>query len=251
MLTGTHCHLFYEQIKKDLDSVLERAKKLGVNRFICVATNLDDAEECLELSKKYKCIYASVGIHPHDSKNAPKDYKEKIYNFMKNDKMVAVGEMGLDYFRNISSTKVQKEIFRSQMGIAEDLNMPVICHNRDADKDVLSILKDFPSVAGVAHCFSSTEETAVKLIELGYYISFSGNITFKNSHLPKFAGRLPLDRILVETDCPYLSPVPYRGKSNEPGRARFVAEKISEIFKLPFEIIAAETTKNASKLFNL
>jgi len=251
MLTDTHCHLFYEQIKNDIDSVLERAKKLGVNRFICVATNLDDAEECLELSKKYKCIYASVGIHPHDSKNVPKDYKEKIYNFMKNDKMVAVGEMGLDYFRNISSSKVQKEIFRSQMEIAEDLNMPVIFHNRDADKDVLSILKDFPSVVGVAHCFSSTEETAVKLIELGYYISFSGNITFKNSHLPEFAGRLPLNRILVETDCPYLSPVPYRGKPNEPGRARFVAEKISEIFKLPFEVIADETTKNASKLFNL
>ena len=251
MLTDTHCHLFYEQIKKDLDSVLERAKKLGVNRFICVATNLDDAEECLELSKKYKSIYASVGIHPHDSKNAPKDYKEKIYNFMKNDKMVAVGEMGLDYFRNISSSKVQKEIFRSQMEIAEDLNMPVIFHNRDADKDVLSILKDFPSVVGVAHCISSTEDTAIKLIDLGYYISFSGNITFKKSHLPEFAGRLPLDRILVETDCPYLSPVPYRGKPNEPGRVRFVAEKISEIFKLPFDVIADETTKNASKLFNL
>ena len=111
--------------------------------------------------------------------------------------------------------------------------------------------KDFPDVVGVAHCFSSTEDTATKLIELGYYISFSGNITFKNSHLPEFVGKLPLDRILVETDCPYLSPVPFRGKPNEPGRARFVAEKISEIFKLPFEIIAAETTKNASKLFNL
>ena len=251
MLTDTHCHLFYDQIKTDLDSVLERAKTLGVNRFICVATNLDDANECLELSKKYESIYASVGIHPHDSKNAPNGYREKIYNLMKNDKMVAVGEMGLDYFRNISSPKVQKEVFRAQMEIAEDLNMPVIFHNRDADNDVLSILKDFPSVVGVAHCFSSTEDTATKLIELGYYISFSGNITFKNSHLPEFAGKLPLDRILVETDCPYLSPVPFRGKPNEPGRARFVAEKISEIFKLPFEIIASETTKNASKLFNL
>ena len=153
MLTDTHCHLFYKQIKNDLDSVLERAKNLGVNRFICVATNLDDAEECLELSKEYKNIYSSVGIHPHDSKDAPKNYKEKIYNFMKNDKMVAVGEMGLDYFRNVSSSKIQKEIFRSQMEIAEDLNMPVIFHNRDADNDVLSILKDFPSVVGVAHCF--------------------------------------------------------------------------------------------------
>ena len=251
MLTDTHCHLFYEQIKNDLDAVLARAKDLGVDRFICVATNLEDAEECLNLSKKYKNIYASVGIHPHDSKNAPRDYIKRIYDFMKNDEIVAVGEVGLDYFRNISSPKIQKEIFRSQMRIAEDLNMPVIFHNRDADKDVLSILKEFPSVTGVAHCFSSIEETALKFIDLGYYISFSGNITFKNSHLPGFAGRLPLDRILVETDCPYLSPVPYRGKPNEPGRTRFVAEKLSEIFNLSFEAIAKATTRNATRLFNL
>ena len=139
MLTDTHCHLFYEQIKNDLDAVLARAKDLGVDRFICVATNLEDAHECLNLSNKYKNIYASVGIHPHDSKNAPEDYIKRIYDFMKNDEIVAVGEMGLDYFRNISSPKIQKEIFRSQMRIAEDLNMPVIFHNRDADKDILSI----------------------------------------------------------------------------------------------------------------
>ena len=251
MLTDTHCHLFYEQIKNDLDAVLARAKDLGVDRFICVATNLEDAKECLNLSKKYKNIYASVGIHPHDSKNAPEDYIKRIYDFMKNDEIVAVGEMGLDYFRNISSPKIQKEIFRSQMRIAEDLNMPVIFHNRDADKDVLSILKEFPSVTGVAHCFSSIEETALKFIDLGYYISFSGNITFKNSHLPGFVGRLPLDRILVETDCPYLSPVPHRGKPNEPGRTRFVAEKLSEIFNLSLDAIANATTRNATRLFNL
>ena len=111
MLTDTHCHLFYEQIKNDLESVLERSRKLGVNRFICVATNLNDAEECLELSQRYDCIYASAGIHPHDSKDAPSNFKEKIYDFMKNEKMVALGEMGLDYFRNVSSPKIQKRIF--------------------------------------------------------------------------------------------------------------------------------------------
>ena len=109
MLTDTHCHLFYEQIKNDLESVLERARKLGVNRFICVATNLDDAEECLELSQRHDCIYASAGIHPHDSKDAPSNYKEKIYDFMKNEKMVALGEMGLDYFKNVSSPKPKRK----------------------------------------------------------------------------------------------------------------------------------------------
>ena len=166
MLTDTHCHLFYEQIRNDLESVLDRARTLGVNRFICVATNLNDAEECLELSQRYDCIYASAGIHPHDSKDAPSNFKEKIYDFMKNEKMVALGEMGLDYFRNVSSPKIQKRIFRSQMEIAKDLNMPVIFHNRDADEDVLSILKEFPGVEGVAHCFSSTEETAVSYTHL-------------------------------------------------------------------------------------
>ena len=251
MLTDTHCHLFYDQIKTDLDSVLERAKTLGVNRFICVATNLDAANECLELSKKYESIYASVCIHPHDSKNAPNGYREKIYNFMKNDKMVAVGEMGLDYFRNISSPKVQKEVFRAQMEIAEDLNMPVIFHNRDADNDVLSILKDFPNVVGVAHCFSSTEDTATKLIELGYYISFSGNLTFKNSHLPNVAKKIPLDRLLVETDCPYLSPDPYRGKTNEPSRVSLVAKKLAEIHSIPIEKITEITSNNATEIFKL
>ena len=251
MLTDTHCHLFYDQIKNDLEAVLQRAIDMGVNRFICVATNLDDAEECLSISKSYENIFASAGIHPHDSKDAPMNYEEKIIDLMKNDGMVAVGEMGLDYFRNLSSPTIQKKVFRSQMQIAHNLKKPVIFHNRDADEDVLSILSDFPDVNGVAHCFSSTEAVAKKLIDLGYYISFSGNITFKNSHLPEFAGRLPLDKILVETDCPYLSPEPYRGKNNEPGRTLFVAEKLSEIFNISLDAIAKKTTENATRLFNL
>ena len=150
MLTDTHCHLFYEQIKNDLDAVLARAKDLGVDRFICVATNLEDAEECLNLSKKYKNIYASVGIHPHDSKNAPRDYIKRIYDFMMNDEIVAVGEMGLDYFRNISSPKIQKEIFRSQMRIAKDLNMPVIFHNRGFGITPMEIFSDLETFWWVA-----------------------------------------------------------------------------------------------------
>ena len=251
MLTDTHCHLFYDQIKNDLEAVLERAEKMGVNRFICVATNLDDAEECLDLSKLHDNIFASAGIHPHDAKDSPQDYIKKIYSLMKFDKMVAVGEMGLDYYRNISSPQIQKDVFRSQMKIAEDLGKPVIFHNRDADDDVLSILTEFPKVTGVAHCFSSTVQTAKRLIDLGYYISFSGNLTFKNSHLPQVASGIPMDRLLVETDCPYLSPVPYRGKSNEPGRTRFVAEKLSEIFNKPLELIAKITNDNATNLFRL
>tara|TARA_B100001750_G_scaffold64905_1_gene51546 strand:- start:2295 stop:2807 length:513 start_codon:yes stop_codon:yes gene_type:complete len=170
---------------------------------------------------------------------------------MNHEKMVAVGEIGLDYFRNISDQETQKTVFRKQMSVAQDLNMPVIFHNRNADEDVLTILSEFPNLRGVAHCFSSTLETAEKFIDLGYYISFSGNLTFKNSHLPDVAKEVPLDRILVETDCPYLSPVPHRGKPNEPGRTRFVAEKLADIQGVPLETIAAATSENATALFGL
>ena len=251
MLTDTHCHLFYDEIKNDLSNVLVRAAELGVDRFICVATNVEDAKECLNLTKDYDNIYGSAGVHPHDSKDAPEDYVDRIYDLMEFDSMVAVGEMGLDYFRNLSDPQIQKDVFRTQMGISKELKKPIIFHNRDADQDVASILSEFPDVIGVAHCFSSDLETAEKFIELGYYISFSGNLTFKNSHLPEVAKQLPLGRILVETDSPYLSPVPHRGKTNEPGRARFVAEKLSDIHGLPLERIAEITSKNATELFGL
>tara|TARA_B100000214_G_scaffold258928_1_gene191058 strand:- start:1368 stop:2123 length:756 start_codon:yes stop_codon:yes gene_type:complete len=251
MLTDTHCHLFYDELKNNLKEVLQRANELGVTRFICVATNLNDSKESYQLSKEYNNIYASAGIHPHDAKNAPNDFIEVIYKLMENDSMVAVGEMGLDYFRSISKPSVQKIIFREQMKIAMELHKPVIFHNRDADQDVIEILNDFPSVCGVAHCFSSTMDTAEKFLELGYYISFSGNLTFKNSHLPQIAKSIPLDRILVETDSPYLSPVPFRGETNEPGRTRFVAEKLSSIHGVSLEEIAEITSANATQLFGL
>ncbi len=251
MLTDTHCHLFYEDLKNNLSDVLKRAEELGVNRFICVATNMEDARECLLLGETHDNIFASVGVHPHDAKDAPEDFVDQIYDLMTFDSMVAVGEMGLDYFRNISDPKIQKDVFRTQMEIAQELNKPIIFHNRDADQDMIKILKEFPDVRGVAHCFSSNLETANAFLDLGYYISFSGNLTFKNSHLPEVAKELPLDRILVETDSPYLSPVPHRGKPNEPGRTRFVAEKLAEIHGVSLELIAEKTTKNATSLFQI
>jgi len=251
MLIDTHCHLFYDDLKNDLPGVLDRAHDLGVNRFICVATNMEDARECLLMGESHENIFASAGVHPHDAKDAPEDFVDQIYDLMTFDSMVAVGEMGLDYFRNISDPEIQKNVFRIQMSIAQSLKKPVIFHNRDADDDVIKILKEFPDVRGVAHCFSSNLNTAKTFMELGYFISFSGNLTFKNSHLPEVAKDLPLDRILVETDSPYLSPVPHRGKPNEPGRTRFVAEKLAEIHDVPLKVIAEKTTANAMDLFGL
>ena len=251
MLTDTHCHLYYDEIKKDITNVLNRAEKLGVNRFICVGTNMEDSLQCLELAEKYENIFASAGIHPHDSKNVPPDYLDQIKKFMKSSEMVAIGEIGLDYYRNISLPDIQRSVFREQMQLAQELKKPVIFHNRDADIDVIKVLSDFPDVIGVAHCFSSTISTAKTLLDMGYYISFSGNLTFRNSNLPEVAKYLPLDGILVETDSPYLSPVPYRGKRNEPGRTRYVAEKLAEIHQVPLELVARKTTENANRLFYL
>jgi len=250
-LIDTHCHLFYDDLKNDLDIVLNRAQELGVNRFICVGTNMEDSRECLGLAETYKNIYASVGVHPHDAKDAPEDYLDQIADLITFPKMIALGEIGLDYFRNISEPDIQQNVFREQLALAQLLQKPVIFHNRDADADVLKILSEFPDVTGVAHCFSSDLKTAKTFIDLGFYISFSGNLTYKNSHLPDVAKELSLDKLLVETDSPYLSPVPYRGKPNEPGRTRFVAKKLAEIHGVTLEIIAEKTTTNAESLFSL
>ena len=251
MLTDSHCHLFYDEIFQDIDNILIRSKNLGVNRFICVGTNINDSLLSLDISEKFENVYCSAGIHPHDAQNVDKDYIQQIELMMRSKKMIAIGEIGLDYFRNISSKKSQIKVFNELLQLADNINKPVIFHNREADRDIIDILSSYPNVIGVSHCFSSTLSTAKKLLDLGYYISFSGNLTFKNSNLPSVAKYLPLDRLLVETDSPYLSPEPFRGKPNEPGRTRYVAEKLAEIHNISFESIAEQTTKNINKLFSI
>jgi len=251
MLTDTHCHLYYEELFKDLGGVLDRAREQGVNRFICVGTNIQDSKKSLSITENHDSIFASTGVHPHDAKDVSESFIDDIYKLMENDNMVAIGEIGLDYFRNISKPEIQKKIFVSQMKIAQNLDKPVIIHNRNSDEDMIKILSEFPDVRGIAHCFSSDIEMANAFLDIGYYISFSGNLTFKNSHLPEVAKDIPLDKILVETDSPYLSPEPFRGKSNEPGRTRFVAEKLADIFNLSFEEIAKQTDNNSSEIFQI
>ncbi len=251
MLTDSHCHLFYDEIFQDIDNILIRSKNLGVNRFICVGTNINDSLLSLDISEKFENVYCSAGIHPHDSQDVDKDYIQQIELMMRSKRMIAIGEIGLDYFRNISSKKSQIKVFNELLQLADNINKPIIFHNREADQDIIDILSSYPNVIGVSHCFSSTLSTAKKLLDLGYYISFSGNLTFKNSNLPSVAKYLPLDSLLVETDSPYLSPEPFRGKPNEPGRTRYVAEKLAEIHNISFESIAEQTTKNINKLFSI
>lgn len=250
MLIDTHCHLFFDELKEDLSSVLKRAADLGVTKFICVGTNIEDSKESYNLALDYENIFSTAGVHPHDTEGVAENYIDELYNLLKNKKVVAVGEIGLDYFKELSDISVQKKIFAEQLELAQKINKPIVFHNRDSDDDIINTLSEFPNVYGVAHCFSSTYDVAKKLIDMGFYISFSGNLTFKNSHLPDVAKRLPIDRLLVETDSPFLSPVPHRGKTNEPGRARFVADLLARLHNLSINEVAQITTTNAKAIFN-
>ena len=250
MLIDTHCHLFFDELKEDLSSVLKRAADLGVTKFICVGTNIEDSKESYNLALDYENIFSTAGVHPHDTEKVAENYIDELYNLLKNKKVVAVGEIGLDYFKELSDISVQKKIFAEQLELAQKINKPIVFHNRDSDDDIINTLSEFPNVYGVAHCFSSTYDVAKKLIDMGFYISFSGNLTFKNSHLPDVAKRLPIDRLLVETDSPFLSPVPHRGKTNEPGRARFVADLLARLHNLSINEVAQITTTNAKAIFN-
>jgi TatD DNase family protein len=250
MLIDTHCHLFFDEIKEDLSSVLKRAADLGVTKFICVGTNIEDSKQSYNLALNYENIFSTAGVHPHDTEEVAENYIDELYNLLKNKKVVAVGEIGLDYFKELSDISVQKKIFAEQLELAQKINKPIVFHNRDSDDDIINTLSEFPNIHGVAHCFSSTYDVAKKLIDMGFYISFSGNLTFKNSHLPEVAKRLPIDRLLVETDSPFLSPVPHRGKTNEPGRARFVADFLARLHNLSINEVARITTTNAKIIFN-
>ena len=251
MLIDTHCHLFYDDLKNDLPGVLERANELGVTRFICVGTNLEDSRESLELAEKYEPVYASAGVHPHDTKNVKDGYLRELEELLEHPKVVACGEMGLDFFRNISEPTIQVKVFREQVELAQEMKKPVIFHNREADDDVVRILSGYPGMNGVAHCFSGDLVTANSFLKLGYYISFAGNLTFKNSNLPKVAKQLPLEKLMVETDSPYLAPLPYRGKPNEPSYIVHTIDKLSQVKNVSKTIVINYTTNNFKKLFNL
>lgn len=251
MLIDSHCHLYLGSWADNLRLILQDAESNGVGKIISPGIDLDTSQKCIEIAEIYDDIYAAAGIHPHDAKDAQSDYLDSLRKMLKQPKVVAVGEIGLDFYRNISDADIQFKIFREQLKLAQDSDLPVIIHNRNSDKDIIETLKDFKSVRGVAHCFSSDLATAEKFLEMGFYISFAGNLTYKNSDLPDVAKEIPLYRLLVETDAPYLSPMPFCGKENQPGRVKYVAEKLAECKGIDFDEIEEVTQNNTETLFNL
>ena len=249
-LIDTHCHLYYENYKGDLDEVIQRSTENSIYKIICVGVDLKSSKQSINLSKKYPQIFATAGYHPHESKDAPLNYLDEIKYLIKSNNVVAVGEIGLDYYYNHSDKKTQNKVFIEQLKLAKELNKPIIIHCRDAEEDIIKGLKEVKNNFGVVHCFSGTDEFARKLFKLGFYISFTGMVTFRKD-LPELIKNLPLEKIMIETDSPYLTPIPKRGKRNEPAMVKIIAEKIAEIKNTSLKEVAKITTRNAERLFEI
>lgn len=254
MLFDTHAHLNAEQYNEDLEQVIERAKSEKVEKIVVVGFDRPTITRAMELIEEYDFIYAAIGWHPVDAIDMTDEDLAWIKDLSQHEKVVAIGEMGLDYYWDKSPKDVQKEVFRRQIALAKEVKLPIVIHNRDATEDVVTILKEegAAEVGGIMHCFTGSLETAKACMEMNFYISFGGPVTFKNAKKPKeVVKEIPSDKLLIETDCPYLTPVPFRGKRNEPSYVKYIAEQIAELRKISFEELAELTTKNAKKVFRI
>ena len=257
MIADSHCHLDYSNLYEQLDKVIERAKKNKVEYFLTICTTLDSFKRIKTIIKKYTHIYGTFGIHPHECKNFSKiDTKFILDIKRKNSKIIGIGETGLDFYYNFSDKEIQKKIFIEHIRASSELNIPLIVHSRNAERETYDILKnekrDNKNLKVLMHCFTGSKDFAGKLLDIGCYISVSGIITFKNSsELTNTVSSIPIEKLLVETDSPYLAPVPNRGKTNEPSYIIHTINKLSEIKKLPIEAVMKYTTSNFKKLFDL
>jgi TatD DNase family protein len=254
MLFDTHVHLNAEQFNEDLEEVISRAKEAGVGKMVVVGFDRPTIERAMELVEHYDFLYASVGWHPVDAIDMTNEDLAWIEELSSHPKVVALGEMGLDYHWDKSPKDVQKEVFRKQIHLAKKVKLPIIIHNREATQDIVDILREegAEEVGGIMHCFSGSPEIAQECVDMNFYISLGGPVTFKNAKKPKeVAQEIPLERLLIETDCPYLAPHPNRGKRNEPAYVKLVAEQIAELKGISLEEVEKITTENANKLFNI
>jgi TatD DNase family protein len=254
MFIDTHAHLFYPNFSDDLDAVNNHARKAGVSYILVPATDLKSAEQVISLTKQYEMIYGAVGVHPHDSKNWNSSFISRIEKLAKSKKIVAIGEIGLDYYYDFSPKEKQIEAFRSQLDLALKLNLPVIIHNRDSDEDMMNIIRTYCGAGLKAqfHCFNGSLDNAIELVSMNFMISFTGNITFKKAdELRNVAKHIPTENLLLETDSPFMTPVPNRGKRNEPANVKFVAEELARIHNLRVEDIARITSFNAFRTFGI
>ena len=249
----THCHLDDEKFQEDREEAYARMREAEVKRCVCVGSDLPSSARCMAIADAHPGVFAAAGVHPHEAKDAPEDYLERLRDMLKAPKTVAMGEIGLDYYYDFSPRDMQKRVMAEQVKLAVKLDKPVIFHIRDAHGDMVDFFrsqKELP--AGIIHCFSGSPETAREYVKMGFYISFAGPLTFKKApHLWAAAQEVPLDRLLVETDSPYLAPEPKRGRRNEPANVGYTLKKLSELRGMPQEEMAEITWRNACAIYRL
>lgn len=254
MLFDTHAHYDDSKFDKDRYEVIEKVHKSGVSYILNAACNISSSIDCIALAQEFDFLYAAVGVHPHNVSDLNDNTISTLADFANDSKVVAIGEIGLDYYYDNSPREIQKHWFARQIALARSMKLPIIVHDRDAHEDTMNTIKmeGAKSVGGVLHCYSGSVEMAREVLNNNFYISFGGAITFKNAVKSiEVAKYVPNDRVLIETDCPYLTPEPFRGKRNDSGMVRLIAEKIAQIKGLSFEEIADITTKNAKELFKI
>lgn len=252
MLIDTHCHLYDDKFSGDLEDVIRKSNEAGVMRMIIPASDLKTSLAAADIARRFEGVYAACGVHPHDAADASDGDYGEIERLLGNDRVVACGEIGLDYHYDFSPRGIQKEALARQADLAKRLGMPVILHSREAFRDLADILKSEGCSFGVVHCFSDTVLEARILLDMGFYIGFTGSVTFKNADdIREAASYVPLDRILFETDSPYLAPVPYRGKRNDPSLIPVIAERLADIKGISKGALADAVWHNARKLFSI
>ncbi len=252
MLVDTHCHLDFPEFDPDRSEVIERAKNDGIGYIVNIGSSLEGSKKALELSREYNFVYASVGLHPHEADKFNDGAKAVIAELAKNDKVAAIGETGLDYYKNYSKAENQKVLFKYLIKLAKDLNLPLVIHSRKAQEDTLNILKSELPVKAVVHCFSGDESFLKRCLDSGFLVSFTCNITYKKAQgLRDLVKSAPLESMMLETDAPFLPPEGLRGRRNEPAYVKLLADEVARIKGISVEEVSAITTENARRFFNL
>jgi TatD DNase family protein len=254
MFIDTHAHLFYPNFQSEADQIIERAKQNGVDYIIVPGTDIITSTQAVELADKYDCVYAAIGVHPHDSKDWNDSNILKLEELSKNKKVVAIGEIGLDYFYDFSPRATQIIAFEAQIELALKLKLPIIVHNREANEDIMQFAHKYKDsgLRAQYHCFAGSIADARELVEMHHYISFPGIVTFKNAEsVRNVLSRVTIENLLLETDCPFMTPVPHRGQRNEPAYIKLIAEKIAEVHHLSLKDVGRTTSYNTFKLFGI
>ena len=253
LVFDTHCHLNDEKFEEDREEAYQRMLEAQVRRCVCVGSDIATSQECVDFAAKHAGVYAAAGVHPHEAKDAAEDYLDVLKDLLAQPKVVALGEIGLDYYYDFSPRDVQKRVMDEQIELAIKLDQPVIFHIRDAHGDMIDYFRGRKILPrGIIHCFSGSPETAKEYVKMGFYISFAGPLTFKKApHLQQAAREVPLDRLLVETDSPYLAPEPKRGRRNEPANVVYTLNKLAELREMQAEEMAEITWNNACTIYGI